>query len=212
VWSANRYVHGRLGAFFRDGFNCPLLLQVAEELRRALPRVIGDRYPLRQLWGFKNGTYLPGDSTVHADFAAVNVNFWLTPDAANLDETTGGLVVYDVDAPLSWDFNTYNGQGDVIAPFLDRQCSRSITIPYRQNRAIIFNSDLFHGTAELRFRPGYENRRINVTMLYGDREHDVHHPRLARPDPMGDSTGSFASWRSAAFSPSRRASDRRRKS
>ena len=91
--------------------------------------MIGDRYPLRQLWGFKNGTHLPGDSTVHADFAAVNVNLWLTPDAANLDETTGGLVVYDVDAPLSWDFDTYNGQGDVIAPgFEDRTfCIQSDT-------------------------------------------------------------------------------------
>ena len=98
VWSANRYAHGRLGAFLRDGFNCPLLLQIAEELRQALPRVIGDRYPLRQLWGFKYGDNLPADSTNHADFAAVNVNFWITPDDANLDKTSGGLVVYDVDA------------------------------------------------------------------------------------------------------------------
>ena len=32
VWTGNRYAHGRLGAFFQDGFNCPLLLQIAEEL------------------------------------------------------------------------------------------------------------------------------------------------------------------------------------
>jgi hypothetical protein len=32
-------------------------------------------------------------------FAAVNVNFWITPDDANLDEKSRGLVVYDVDAP-----------------------------------------------------------------------------------------------------------------
>ncbi len=44
-------------------------------------------------------------------------------------------------------------------------------IPYRYNRAIIFDSDLFHTTPALRFRSGYENRRINVTLLYGDR-HD----------------------------------------
>jgi tetratricopeptide (TPR) repeat protein len=204
VWSGNRYAHGRFGAFFHDGFNCPLLLQISEELRRALPSIIVDRYPLRQLWGFKNGSRLPGDSTTHADFAAVNVNFWITPESANLDPTTGGLVVYGVDAPLHWDFATYNGRSDIIKPFLKQQEAKSIVVPYKQNRAIIFNSDLFHGTQELNFRPGYENRRINVTMLYGDRENDVHHRELARPDPMSGANPSFAQWRSGAFARSRR--------
>lgn len=99
VWTGNRYTHGRLGAFFHDGFNCPLLLQIAEELRNTLPSIIGNRYPLRQLWGFKNGHYVPADSSLHADFAAVNVNFWVTPEDANLDPGSGGLIVYGVDAP-----------------------------------------------------------------------------------------------------------------
>jgi len=199
VWSGNRYAHGRLGAFFRDGFNCPLLLQIAEELRKKLSRVIGDRYPLRQLWGFKNGQHLPGNSTTHADFAAVNVNFWITPSNANLDESSGGLVVYGVDAPTDWDFNSYNCRPDRIQPFLRQQQARAITIPYRENRAVIFNSDLFHGTAELNFKPGYENRRINITMLYGDREDDVHYQGLARRDAMETPNKGANAWRSAAF-------------
>jgi hypothetical protein len=43
-------------------------------------------------------------------------------------------------------------------------------VPHRCNRAVIFNSDLIHRTDDIRFRPGYENRRINVTFLYGVRE------------------------------------------
>jgi hypothetical protein len=35
----------------------------------------------------------------------------------------------------------------------------------------MFNSDLFHETGAIRFRDGYENRRINITFLYGDRQH-----------------------------------------
>ena len=89
IWSTNRYSHGRLGSFFHDGFTSPLLLQIADDLRTALPRVIGDRHRLRQAWGFKDGCTLPGRST-HADFAAVNVNFWVTPDDANLDDISGG--------------------------------------------------------------------------------------------------------------------------
>ncbi|MET0648653.1 MAG: tetratricopeptide repeat protein [Pyrinomonadaceae bacterium] len=200
VWLANRYAHGRLGAFFRDGFNCPLLLQIAEELRGALPRVIGDRYPLRQLWGFKNDHSLPADSTTHADFAAVNVNFWITPDESNLDEGSGGMVIYDLDAPLDWDFTTYNGRSGFIRSYLQLQQARAVCIPYRQNRAIIFNSDLFHTTSAVHFRPGYEHRRMNITMLYGHREHDVHH----RQEGHRNLTPGPASWRSAAFSRTRR--------
>jgi hypothetical protein len=28
---------------------------------------------------------------IHADFAAINVNFWITPDDANLDPKSGGI-------------------------------------------------------------------------------------------------------------------------
>ena len=45
----------------------------------------------------------------------------------------------------------------------------SVTVPYRANRAVIFDSDLFHETDTIRFKDGYENRRINVTLLYGRR-------------------------------------------
>jgi hypothetical protein len=44
-----------------------------------------------------------------------------------------------------------------------------VTIPYRANRAVIFDSDLFHETDRIEFRDGYKNRRINITMLYGRR-------------------------------------------
>jgi hypothetical protein len=204
VWSGNRYADGRLGAFFFDGFNCPLLLQIAEEVRDSLPDVIGSHHALRQLWEFKNSPYLPADSTIHADFAAVNVNFWITPEEANLDEASGGLVIYDVDAPLSWDFATYNERLDLIREFLGQRRARSITIPYRQNRAIIFNSDLFHATAQIRFRPEFENRRVNITMLYGDREHDRHHPSLSGRTSGRDSEPASSAWRSAAFARARR--------
>lgn len=205
IWSTNRYAHGRLGAFFEAGFNCPLLIQIAEETRRALPRVLGDRYPLRQLWAFKYADVLPADSSIHADFAAVSVNLWITPDRANLDERTGGLIVYDIDAPPHWTFERYqNTDWSELAPFLSSRNAHAVTIPYRQNRAIIFNSDLFHGTAPLRFRTGYEHRRVNVTMLYGDRADDVHHPRLASRDPTGADPAAAPAWRSAAWARARR--------
>lgn len=197
IWAGNRYAHGRLSTLFFTGFNAPLVLQIAEEIRDAFPLIIGERHPLRQLWAFKNTEILPGGSTIHADFAAINVNFWITPEAANLDPDSGGMIVYDLEAPLSWAFRQYNERPDLIRELMARHQPRAIRIPYRQNRAIIFNSDLFHGTEAVCFRPDYLSHRINVTMLYGDRQQDEHHaePALAR-DPPADLR---ASWRSAAL-------------
>nr|WP_321986011.1 tetratricopeptide repeat protein [uncultured Lichenicoccus sp.] len=168
VWFKNSYRYGRLGAFLRDGFNCPLLLQVAEELQQALPQLIGRRHPLLQLWAFKNDHVQP-ETSCHADFAAVNVNFWITPDEANLDPATGGLVIHDLEAPADWAFDAYNKDGRRIEALLAERRPGVSVVPYRANRMILFRSDLFHKTAPLNFRPGYENRRINVTMLYGRR-------------------------------------------
>jgi tetratricopeptide (TPR) repeat protein len=204
IWSESKS-HGRLGSLFRDGFGCPLLLQIAEELRESLPNLIGERHPLRHMWAYKSPPTLPPDAITHADFAALNVNFWITPDEANLDETSGGLIVYGVDAPLHWDFHTYNGRlEDVIRPYLRHHQAQATIIPYRQNRAVIFNSDLFHSTGEVRFRPGYENRRTNITMLYGRREDDLHHREWTRPSALSESAARTDAWRSAAFARARR--------
>jgi tetratricopeptide (TPR) repeat protein len=169
IWFENHYSHGRLGSFFPNGFNCPLLIQIAEELKKVFPKIIGEKHPLLQLWGFKCEPFQPG-TPPHADFAAVNVNFWITANEANLDPETGGMVIYDVEAPLSWDFDSYNNKGNKIIKYLRRKKAKSVTIPYKANRAIIFNSDLFHGTAPVNFRNDYESRRINITMLFGRRE------------------------------------------
>ena len=72
----------------------------------------------------------------HADFAAVNVNIWLTPDSANLDPETGGLDIYDVEAPPSWEFDKYNKDGRAIREFLRESAATVTKIPYRANRAI----------------------------------------------------------------------------
>tara|TARA_B110000858_G_scaffold161535_1_gene186151 strand:+ start:607 stop:837 length:231 start_codon:yes stop_codon:yes gene_type:complete len=43
-------------------------------------------------------------------------------------------------------------------------------ITYNENRAVIFNSNLFHEKDNIDFKDGYENCHINVTMLFGKRE------------------------------------------
>lgn len=166
VWFSH-YNDGYVGAFLSDGFACPLLAQIAQELPKSLPGIFGD-HRLRQAWAFKYDSRLSGIN-LHADFAAVNVNFWITPDAAVEEENTGGLIVWDKEAPADWEFEKFNNDQAAMRQYLAENEAEAVRIPYRQNRALIFNSDLFHETDQIAFRPGYENRRINITLLYGDR-------------------------------------------
>ena len=43
---------GYLGAYWRDGFDSPLLAQMAEEMRASMPRVF-ESHHLRGYWGYK---------------------------------------------------------------------------------------------------------------------------------------------------------------
>ncbi|HJU04107.1 MAG TPA: hypothetical protein VJ692_03075, partial [Nitrospiraceae bacterium] len=169
VWKRD-YENGYLGAFFGDGFACPLLLQIAEELRLRFPAIF-KRHLLTQAWAFKYDSELKG-LNIHADAAAVNVNFWLTPDEANLDPNTGGLIVWDKEAPKEWNFKAYNSSKSEpqVREFLRHNGAQAISIPYRANRAVVFNSDLFHETDRFTFKDEYESRRVNVTLLYGRRQ------------------------------------------
>jgi len=166
VWRT-AFAGGYLGAMPESGFACPLMAQIVEEFRDTFSAVVGPHL-LRYLWAFKYDSTLHGIN-VHADMAALNINFWITPDMANLDPAHGGLVVWDKAAPLDWDFDSYNRNEVAIREFLTASGAGSVTIPYRANRAVLFNSDLFHATDDIGFAPGYENRRINVTLLYGHR-------------------------------------------
>jgi len=169
IWKKD-YDDGYIGAFLGEGFSSPLVLQVAEELRVTFPGIFR-RHRLLHAWAFKQ------DSTrrplkIHADAAAVNVNFWITAADANEDPTCGGLIVWDKEAPKDWDFTVYNSTAfqPKIMDFLKQHGATAEKVPYRENRAVIFNSDLFHESDTCVFRDDYESRRINITFLYGRRQ------------------------------------------
>ena len=161
------YRHGYLGAMPEFGFACPLLAQIADELHTVFPNVIGE-HSLRFLWGFKYDSHLSG-IPMHADQAAVNVNFWIAPEDANRDPASGGLKIWPVKPPPDWNFDRYNKDEAAIRAFLAEAGAEPMVIPHRANRAVVFDSDLFHETDHIDFAGGYLNRRINVTMLYGRR-------------------------------------------
>ena len=174
IWFDFFHMGGYIGAYLRDGLACPLFFQIAEEMRTTFPKIFKN-HPLKQLWAYKydsraykNDSPLTGINA-HADYAAINVNFWVTPKAANLNSSSGGLVVYNTEAPLEWDPNTFNNDTEKILEHLEDNNDEKSNIPYNENRIVLFNSNLIHETDKFEFKEGYENRRINVTMLFGER-------------------------------------------
>lgn len=139
--------HGRLGASYENGFNCPLLVQLLVQLRELLPGMPQHGHELPHLDACKHPPRLPGEA-LHADQGDVKLQLWLTPDAANLDPASGGMFIRDRDGNTRY-------------------------IGYRQNRAVLFPARLLHGAAARHFRDDHEGRRLDVNLRYRSTRHST---------------------------------------
>ena len=200
-----------LGAYYDDGFQSDAFARITEELRRALPRVVGD-LPLRDFWAYKYANDASagrvGDEAeppspllryandasaaaaqsgvgIHSDAAKVNLNVWLTPTAANLDPASGGMVVWNYSVTTEEAFHAFQGAGASSEASEGRLLAAAGSVParvaFRQNRMVLFDSSRVHATEPLRFARGYANRRINLTWLFGDPPWTWRRPRGSIP-------------------------------
>jgi Tfp pilus assembly protein PilF len=165
IWHDFSHIDGFVASYLEDGLACPLLLQIADDLRRVFPDILGP-HRLSQAWAFK-GLRPQSSVEIHADDAAISVNFWITPTKANLNPKRGGLVVCRAPVPDDWEIENYEADRERIVTFLAQRADDSLVIAYRQNRAVLFRSRLFHQSDRPEFAPEYENHRINLTLLYG---------------------------------------------
>ena len=69
--------------------------------------------------------------------------------------------------PADWQIRDYDADQERIVTFLELNTGNRLVVPYRQNRAVLFRSRLFHHSDRPKFATGYENHRINLTLLYG---------------------------------------------
>ena len=160
------YVNGYIGAFLTKGFANKFILELGEDMRKTFPKIFEDTL-LSQAWAFKYDSVGKGID-VHADQATVNVNFWIAPEDGNMNKNSGGMRIWDKVPPKDATFDDYNAQknGPKIKKMLDDYKIGSQTVTHKENRAVIFNSKLFHVTDDFEFKNTYENKRVNVTYLY----------------------------------------------
>jgi tetratricopeptide (TPR) repeat protein len=165
IWHDFSHIGGFVASYLEDGLACPLLLQIVDEIRGTFPELLG-RHVLTQAWAFK-GLEAHAAIDAHADDAAISINFWATPDQANSNPDRGGLIVCGVPPPPSWQVMDYNADMQAIAEVLERHASDNLIVPYCENRAVLFESRLFHRSDSPEFATGYENHRVNLTLLFG---------------------------------------------
>jgi tetratricopeptide (TPR) repeat protein len=160
------YDAGYLGATPADGFACPLLAQITEEIGSVYRDILGG-HPFRYLGAFKYDSELSTGTNIHADYSAINLNLYITPDDANLDPDTGGMLIWNVAARDERELRRYNSSDGEIREHLRHSQAEAMRVAHRANRAVFFKSSLFHKTDTCRFREGYLNKRINVSFLFG---------------------------------------------
>ncbi len=163
VWhNDNQKGKNYLGAYQMSGAWTPLVDRLDRELKLAFPQILKN-LELNQIWAYK---HVLGNNAigVHADFSKINVNIWLTPDSANNDPDSGGLIIYDAKAPENLEFDDFNGNELLIKNLTEG--ARRDKVVYKENRATIFNSKLFHASDKIDFKKNYRDLRINLTLLY----------------------------------------------
>ena len=163
VWHETEKVD-YVGAYWTDGFVHPLLLKIALDMVDKFEFLKG--LQLTQAWGYNYHSNRRSGISLHADVAVVNINLWITPDDANLDSTSGGLIIYR--KPLTGNETFQQAQNASFGyEYIRDSMDDRVVVPYKRNRIAIFESNLYHETDTLNFKPGYKNRRINLTFLFG---------------------------------------------
>lgn len=165
IWHDFSHIGGFVASYLEDGLACPLVLQIADEVRSTFPDLLSD-HPLTQAWAFK-GVIATSAVDIHADDAAISLNFWVTPTEANLNPGHGGLAICWVPPPPTWVIEGYDADQERIVLFLERNAASTMVVEYAENRGVLFDSRLFHYSDKPEFAAGYENHRINLTLLFG---------------------------------------------
>ena len=160
---------GYLVSGLNSGFSTPLLAQIAEELRLPLSEVLCD-LPLTNVLAFKFDIKPPSVVDLHADDASVHVNLWITADAEGLPDSDnasdGGVTIFDAshDVPVGSE-RAARSLEDLVAA--DKE---NVTVPYRENRAVVFDSTRIYSRRPFWPKsPDFRSRCISVSFLFGAR-------------------------------------------
>lgn len=127
------------------------------------------------------------DGNMHADFGQITLTYWLTPEIYNLNKESGGLLIYDVRRPNNLSANQYLNAGKESESYVLERASSHVVIPYRHNRAVLFDSSFFHKTHSPSFDiTNPAGMRMNLTFSYASAEHVIAQAALINGESNGN--------------------------
>lgn len=150
----------------RYGMRSNLLTLLQQELLLNLTFFFGQKNVIES-WAIKYDLKETGIPT-HADQVqgCFTSNLWLTPETSNLDPASGGMTIYNLFPPSDWSWPVAITDKDKIEEFVRQNPCEEFSVPYKANRLILFNSELFHKTNNINFGPRFEDRRVSLTHIY----------------------------------------------
>ena len=105
---------------------------------------------------------------VHADDAAISVNFWITPTSANLRPGRGGLGCLPEAPPPDWEIKDYDSRPAAYCSIFGTKRRRITERALSREPGRVVRIPPFPlSPTQPSFSPRYENHRINVTFLFG---------------------------------------------
>jgi len=147
-----------------DRPDLPAVFELADDLRHAVPGLIG-HLDLVFWWAIMYHRNVGG--TAHSDHGEVTLNLWLTPDEHNLDTATGGLVLLDVKRTPEMRIHEFSAP-PLCSDYAARHTNGGqAVIPYRWNRAVLFDSTTFHHPQPMAFDPRSAwTYRLGLTLTF----------------------------------------------
>lgn len=139
----------------------PVAQRLGVELTRALPALLdGLRITSHWVIAAARGAGIP----MHADNATASINIWLTDDAV-LPQQTGinGLEFYDVLRPEVMSYADFSSHEFCERYVAGRGGAVAMRVPYRCNRAVLFDGRVMHRSEPVEAEPPLQRRRMNLT-------------------------------------------------
>lgn len=135
-----------------------LIAQLSHHLNLSMWQLVG-HFAVKCL---KNRGFLP-----HADNAALIVNLWVTPDKYNLLPGKSGMQFWDVQRPANMPYEMFTNANYVTQYLKAHSSDVLLNVPYKQNRAIIFDGRTFHQSQPIKFiQSSRRSMRTSLTLAF----------------------------------------------
>jgi len=142
----------------------PYFDRLIEELSKEIPSIL-DGSQLVKHWAV--ACHENEGLHVHSDNASIAVNFWITDDSYNLAPDSGGLNLYKLKRSEKMRVHEFNAMPWAGKYFEKMQPDLLVKVPYKMNRAVIFDAAIFHATDTVSFKAdSLESVRVGVTMAF----------------------------------------------